>query len=195
MKTAKRLLALALAGVMTLALLTGCGDKPGDKPEDTLRAEALADIINTRYGKNITCEADPQLSEAAERYTQVSSEDGSTFLINKLKLGNYHSIGSEPHKALLKTIGIDPDTTNRSSSTLERTETRTIPSSRPSTSVTSTDRYCRNRIEILGTLPNSSHPATGSASEGGRMRMANSSSSSSWWATFRREADAPAAGR
>ena len=113
MKTAKRLLALALAGVMTLALLTGCGDKPGDKPEDTLRAEALADIINTRYGKNITCEADPQLSEAAERYTQVSSEDGSTFLINKLKLGNYHSIGSEPHKALLKTIGIDPDTTNK----------------------------------------------------------------------------------
>ena len=115
MKTAKRLLALALAGVMTLALLTGCGDKPGDKPEDTLRAEALADIINVRYGKNITCEADPQLSEAAERYTQVSSEDGSTFLINKLKLGNYHSIGSEPHKALLKTIGIgiDPNTTNK----------------------------------------------------------------------------------
>lgn len=43
----------------------------------------------------------------------MSSEDGSTFLINKLKLGNYHSIGSEPHKALLKTIGIDPNTTNK----------------------------------------------------------------------------------
>lgn len=26
----KKLFALALAGVMTLALLTGCGDKPGD---------------------------------------------------------------------------------------------------------------------------------------------------------------------
>ena len=65
----KKLFALALAGVMTLALLTGCGDKPGDKPADTLRAEALADIINVRHGKNITCEADPQLSEAAERYT------------------------------------------------------------------------------------------------------------------------------
>lgn len=37
-------LALALAGVMTLALLTGCGDKP----DDTLRVEALADIINVR---------------------------------------------------------------------------------------------------------------------------------------------------
>lgn len=108
----KKLFALALAGVMTLALLTGCGDKPGDKPEDTLRAEALADIINTRYGKNITCEADPQLSEAAERYTQVSSGEG-TLLINKLKRGNYHSSGSEPRTALLKTIGIAPGTTNK----------------------------------------------------------------------------------
>lgn len=109
----KKLFSLALAGVMTLALLTGCGDKPGDKPEDTLRAEALADIINVQRGVNITCEADPQLSEAAERYTQVSSEDGSTLLINKLKMGNYHSIGSEPRKALLNTIGIAPGTANK----------------------------------------------------------------------------------
>lgn len=108
----KKLFALALAGVMTLALLTGCGDKPGDKPEDTLRAEALADIINVRYGKNITCEADPQLSEAAERYTQVSSGEG-TLLINKLKSGNYHSCGPEPRKALLDTIGIAPNTANK----------------------------------------------------------------------------------
>lgn len=108
----KKLFALALAGVMTLALLTGCGDKLGDKPEDTLRAEALADIINVRYGKNITCEADPQLSEAAERYTQVSSGEG-TLLINKLKWGNYYSIGPEPRKALLNTIGIAPGTANK----------------------------------------------------------------------------------
>ena len=108
----KKLFALALAGVMTLALLTGCGDKPGDKPEDTLRAEALADIINVWHGKNITCEADPQLSEAAERYTQVSSGEG-TLLINKLKRGNYHSSGSEPRKALLDTIGIAPGTANK----------------------------------------------------------------------------------
>lgn len=104
----KKLFALALAGVMTLALLTGCGDKP----EDTLRAEALADIINVQRGVNITCEADPQLSEAAERYTQVSSGEG-TLLINKLKWGNYHSSGSEPRKALLDTIGIAPGTANK----------------------------------------------------------------------------------
>lgn len=106
----KKLLALALAGVMALALLTGCS---GRKPDDTLRAEALADIINTRYGKNITCKADPQLSEAAERYTQVSSGEGSTLLINKLKMGNYHSCGPEPRKALLETIGIAPGTANK----------------------------------------------------------------------------------
>lgn len=113
MKTAKRLLILALAGVMALALLTGCGDKLGDKSDDTLRAEALADIINVRYGVNITCEADPQLSEAAERYTHVSSEDGSTLLINDLKKGNYDACGPQPRKALLKTIGIAPDTANK----------------------------------------------------------------------------------
>ena len=100
----------ALAGVMALALLTGCS---GGKSDDTLRAEALADIINVRYGVNITCEADPQLSEAAERYTHVSSKEDSTLLINKLKKGNYHSIGSEARTALLNTIGIDPNTTNK----------------------------------------------------------------------------------
>lgn len=105
----KKLFALALAGVMTLALLTGCGDKPGDKPEDTLRAEALADIINVQRSVNITCEADPQLSEAAERYTQVSSGEGS---INDLK-NAIVSYSSQSRTALLKTIGIDPNTTNK----------------------------------------------------------------------------------
>lgn len=101
----KKLFALALAGVMTLALLTGCGDKS----EDTLRVEALADIINVRYGKNITCEADPQLSEAAERYTHVSSGEGS---INDLK-NAIVSYSFQSRTALLKTIGIDPNTTNK----------------------------------------------------------------------------------
>ena len=108
----KKLFALALAGVMTLALLTGCGDKPGDKPADTLRAEALADIINVQRGVNITCEADPQLSEAAERYTQVSSGEGSTPLINGLR-ATFVSDGSQARKALLDTIGIAPGTTNK----------------------------------------------------------------------------------
>ena len=105
----KKLFALALAGVMTLARLTGCGDKLGDKSDDTLRAEALADIINVQRGVNITCEADPQLSEAAERYTQVSSGEGS---INDLK-SPFVSTGSQARTALLKTIGIAPNTNNK----------------------------------------------------------------------------------
>lgn len=109
----KKLFALALAGVMTLALLTGCGDKLGDKSDDTLRAEALADIINVQRGVNITCEADPQLSEAAEKYTHMSSEDESTLLINKLTKGNYFACGPQPREALLNTIGIDSSTANK----------------------------------------------------------------------------------
>lgn len=104
----KKLFALALAGVMTLALLTGCGDKP----EDTLRAEALADIINVQRSVNITCEADPQLSEAAERYTQVSSGEGQPPLINGLREA-FVSKGSQARKALLDTIGITPGTANK----------------------------------------------------------------------------------
>lgn len=108
----KKLFALALAGVMMLALLTGCGDKPGDKPEDTLRAEALADIINVQRSVNITCEADPQLSEAAERYTQVSSGEGQPPLINGLREA-FVSKGSQARTALLDTIGIAPGTANK----------------------------------------------------------------------------------
>lgn len=108
----KKLFALALAGVMTLALLTGCGDKPGDKPEDTLRAEALADIINVQRSVNITCKADPQLNEAAQRYTHVSSGEGSTPLINDLT-NAFVSKGSQARKALLDTIGIAPGTANK----------------------------------------------------------------------------------
>ena len=108
----KKLFALALAGVMALALLTGCGDKLGDKSDDTLRAEALADIINVQRSVNITCEADPQLSEAAERYTQVSSGEGQPPLINGLREA-FVSKGSQARKALLDTIGITPGTANK----------------------------------------------------------------------------------
>ena len=46
MKTAKRLLALALAGVMALALLTGCS---GGKTEDRRIAENVADIMKRSH--------------------------------------------------------------------------------------------------------------------------------------------------
>ena len=56
----KKLFSLALAGVMTLALLTGCGGKS----DDTLRAEALADIINVQRG--VWCEHHLRGRPAAE---------------------------------------------------------------------------------------------------------------------------------
>lgn len=106
----KKLFTLALAGVMALALLTGCGDKS----DDTLRVEALADIINVRYGVNITCKADPQLSEAAQRFTQVRrAEGGDYYYINDLMMSNYFSCGPQPCTALLDTIGIAPGTANK----------------------------------------------------------------------------------
>lgn len=108
----KKLFALALTGVMTLALLTGCGEKPGDKPGDTLRAEALADIINVQRSVNITCKADPQLNEAAQRYTHVSSGEGQPPRINDLR-SPFVSTGSQARKALLDTIGIAPGTANK----------------------------------------------------------------------------------
>lgn len=107
----KKLFALALAGVMTLALLTGCS---GGKSDDTLRAEALADIINVQRGVNITCKADPQLSEAAQRFTQVRRADGGDYYyINDLMMSNYFSCGPQPCTALLDTIGIAPGTANK----------------------------------------------------------------------------------
>lgn len=104
----KKLFAFALAGVMTLALLTGCS---GRKSDDTLRTEALADIINAQYGVNITCKADPQLSEAAERYAHMSLLGANP--LNSLMAPNYHSCGPQPCEALLTTIGIAPGTANK----------------------------------------------------------------------------------
>lgn len=105
----KKLLALALAGVMTLALLTSCGGKS----DDALRAEALADLINVREGVNITCKADPQLNEAAQRFTQVRVAEGGDYYINYLMSFNLASCGPQALDALLDTIGIDPSATDK----------------------------------------------------------------------------------
>ena len=43
----------------------------------------------------------------------MSSEDGSTLLINKLTVGNYNACGPQPLEALLNTIGIAPGTANK----------------------------------------------------------------------------------
>ena len=67
MKTAKRLLALALAGVMTLALLTGCS---GGKAEDRRIAENVADIMKRSH---------PNVEEVSYSVPELSGAVRSAF--------------------------------------------------------------------------------------------------------------------
>lgn len=60
MKTMKKILALALAGVMALALLTGCGT--GGSASHKSIAKAMADYANGHWGKTtITCTSSAEL--------------------------------------------------------------------------------------------------------------------------------------
>ena len=56
MKTAKRLLALALAGVMTLALLTGCSDSSS-------QAKQVEEYFRYRMGKTVNYQKDETLDK------------------------------------------------------------------------------------------------------------------------------------
>ena len=60
MKTMKKILALALAGMMALALLTGCGT--GSSASHKSIAKAMADYANGHWGKTtITCTSSAEL--------------------------------------------------------------------------------------------------------------------------------------
>ena len=60
MKTMKKILAFALAGVMALALLTGCGT--GSSASHKSIAKAMADYANGYWGKTtITCTSSAEL--------------------------------------------------------------------------------------------------------------------------------------
>ena len=60
MNAMKKILALALAGVMALALLTGCGT--GGSASHKSIAKAMADYANGHWGKTtITCTSSAEL--------------------------------------------------------------------------------------------------------------------------------------
>ena len=104
----KKLLSLALAG-LTLALsLTSCGSKS----DDTLRAEALADIVNGRYGVNITCKPDPQLNETVQRFAESKNSDGY-YYIDGLRHSDVFNISYASRNLLLEMLGIDASTTDK----------------------------------------------------------------------------------
>lgn len=73
MKLTKRLLAMALAGVMLLAILTGCG---GGKSGDRLVEEYMATLLSESYN-NIPITHDvPEIKAVAEKFNPSWLENG-----------------------------------------------------------------------------------------------------------------------
>ncbi len=68
MKTAKRLLALALAGVMALALLTGCSDSSS-------KAKQVEEYFRYRMGRNTNYQKDETLDKKLEAIAQQFQPD------------------------------------------------------------------------------------------------------------------------
>lgn len=99
MKTAKRLLALALAGVMALALLTGCSDSSSKTKQVE---ECFRSLMKTR--QNVDYQKDETLDKKLEAIAQQFqpdwlagggdrlTEDARNIIINEL--GDYLGTGS-----------------------------------------------------------------------------------------------------
>lgn len=68
MKTAKRLLALALAGMMALALLTGCSDSSS-------QAKQVEEYFRYRMGRNTNYQKDETLDKKLEAIAQQFQPD------------------------------------------------------------------------------------------------------------------------
>ena len=97
MKTAKRLLALALAGVMTLALLTGCSDSSS-------QAKQVEEYFRYRRGQFADYQKDETLDKKLEAISQKFQPSwlagggngltGDAQDIIKKELGDYLATGS-----------------------------------------------------------------------------------------------------
>lgn len=99
MKTAKRLLALALAGVMALALLTGCSDSSSKTKQVE---ECFRSLMKTRQNKDYQKDEtlDKKLEAIAQQFQpdwlagggDRLTEDARNIIINEL--GDYLGTGS-----------------------------------------------------------------------------------------------------
>ena len=67
MKMAKKFLAIALAGVLALSVLTGCGDSANTKSI----AEAMSDMVKA---EDITVKEKPELNTKAKKFVEVLAE-------------------------------------------------------------------------------------------------------------------------
>ncbi len=74
MKMAKKLLAVVLAGVLALSVLTGCGD--------TVSTKSIADVLSDMYKSwGVTYKADPELNEKAKEIVKKAGLANQTALL------------------------------------------------------------------------------------------------------------------
>lgn len=90
MKTAKRLLALALAGVMALALLTGCSDSSSKAKQVE---ECFRSLMKTR--QNVDYQKDETLDKKLEAIAQQFQPDWLDDMNGGLTNEAYHIIKNE----------------------------------------------------------------------------------------------------
>lgn len=88
MKMAKKLLAVILAGVLALSVLTGCGGAVSTKAiaeamSDKTIAEAMSDVSKD---EGFVYEADPELRQIAEKIVEPSAamQEGETDIYDKI---------------------------------------------------------------------------------------------------------------
>lgn len=77
MKMAKKLLAVVLAGVLAVSLLTGCGGAVSTKAIAEAMSETIADAMSDRSKeKGVVYQADPELNEKARQIAEMIRTKG-----------------------------------------------------------------------------------------------------------------------
>ena len=77
MKMAKKLLAVVLAGVLAVSLLTGCGGAVSTKAIAEAMSETIADAMSDRSKeKGVVYQADPELNKKAGKIADMINNPG-----------------------------------------------------------------------------------------------------------------------
>ena len=94
MKKMKRLVAVLLAGIMALAMLTACGGGSSTPTSDVDKAEALyMDIYNAALGTDADYENDAELKTQAKQFLEKSlDEDGNLKSGEKMTSNKYETL-------------------------------------------------------------------------------------------------------
>ena len=97
MKTMKKILAFALAGVMALALLTGCGT--GSSASHKSIAKAMADCYRgVENNPHITCTSSPELDAKLQ---ELAAWSGFENVVKKVYNGNTLSSSDLPNGVVI----------------------------------------------------------------------------------------------